>query len=109
MPTVNQPGATIDLGGSSVASGAPYAISLSEGRNDVTITVTADDGRTTRVYTVTVGRSDTTAYGWNAVEDLNTLSAAGNDWPTGLWGDSTTIWVSDLSGNSMLRQIHKGP
>ena len=94
-------GATIDIDGSSVVSGSVHAISLSEGRNDVTITVAADDGRTTRVYTVTVGRSDTTAYGWIAVADFNTLNAADNDYPTGLWADSTTIWVSDLADDNL--------
>ena len=96
MPTPNLSGGTIDLDGSSVVSGSAYSVSLSEGRNDVTITVTADDGQTTKVYTVTVGRSDTTVYGWNAAEDFNTLNAAENDYPTGLWSDGTTIWVSDL-------------
>ncbi len=98
IPTLTLSGGTIDLDGSSVASGSSHSVSLSEGRNDVTITVTADDGRTTEVYTVTVGRSDTTAYGWNAAEDFNTLYSADNDFPTGLWADSTTIWVSDLDG-----------
>ncbi len=101
MPTVNQPGAIIDLDGSSIASGAAHSISLSEGRNDVTLTVTADDGRTTRVYTVTVGRSVSTEYGWNAVEDFNTLNAAENDYPTSLWSDGTTIWVSDLADEKL--------
>ena len=96
MPTVNQPGATIDIEGTSITSGAAHAISLSEGRNDVAITVTADDGRTTKDYTVTVGRSVITDYGWNAVADFNALNAAENDYPTGLWSDGTTMWVSDL-------------
>ncbi len=100
-PTLNLSGGTIDLDGSSVVSGSAHAVSLSEGRNDVTITVTADDGRTTKVYTVTVGRSDTTVYGWNAAEDFNTLNAADNDYPTGLWADSTTIWVSDLADDKL--------
>ena len=93
MPEVNQPGATIDIDGTSITSGAAHAISLSEGRNDVTISVTAADGRTTEDYTVTVGRSVSTDYGWNAVEDFNTLNAADNDYPTGLWSDGTTMWV----------------
>ena len=100
-PTLNLSGGTIDLDGSSVVSGSAHAVSLSEGRNDVTITVTADDGRTTKVYTVTVGRSDTTVYGWNAAEDFNTLNAADNDYPTGLWADSITIWVSDLADDKL--------
>ena len=93
MPTVNQPGATIDIEGTSITSGAAHAISLSEGRNDVTITVTADDRRTTKVYTVTVVRSVTTTFGWNAAADFNTLDAVGNSYPAGIWSDGTTMWV----------------
>ena len=101
MPTVNQPGATIDISGTSITSGAAHAISLSEGRNDVTITVTADDSRTTRNYTVTVGRSVSTDYGWNAVRDFNTLNAAGNDYPIGIWSDGTTMWVADAEDDNL--------
>ena len=102
MPTTNLPGTTIDFGGSNVVSGSAHSVALSEGKNDVPITVTADDGRTTRVYTITVGRSVTTAYGWNAVEDFNTLNAAGNDYPTGLWSDGTTMWVADPGSDAKL-------
>ena len=100
-PTVNLSGGRIDVDGSAVASGSAHSFSLSEGRNDVTITVTADDGRTTKVYTVTVGRSDTTVYGWNAAADFNTLNAADNDYPAALWADSTTMWVSDLADDKL--------
>ena len=100
-PTLNLSGGTIDLDGNSVVSGSAHAISLSDGRNDVAITVTADDGRTTRDYTVTVGRSVNTDYGWNAVEDFNTLNAADNDYPTGLWSDGTTMWVVDATDNQI--------
>ena len=102
MPTLNLSGGTIDLDGSSVVSGSAHSVSLSEGRNDVTITVTADDRRTTKVYTVTVGRSDTTTYGWNAVADFNTLNAADNDYPTGLWSDGTTMWVVDTADKEII-------
>ena len=102
MPTVNQPGATIDISGTSISSGAAHAVSLSEGRNDVTITVTADDSRTTRNYTVTVGRAVTTDFGWNSVLDFNTLNAADNDYPTGLWSDGTTMWVVDTADKEII-------
>ena len=63
-----------------------------------------------KIYTVTVGRSDTTVYGWNAAEDFNTLNAADNDYPTGLWADSTTIWVSDLADDKLYayNRVHQG-
>ena len=28
-------------------------------------------------------------------KDFNTLNAAGNAWPTGIWSDGTTMWVAD--------------
>ena len=31
----------------------------------------------------------------NTNEDFNTLSAAGNNNPTGIWSDGTTLWVAD--------------
>ena len=101
MPSVNQPGATINLDGNNVVSGAAQAVSLSEGRNDVIITVTAGDGRTTQEYTVTVGRSVSTDYGWNAVQDFNTLNVSDNDYPTGLWSDGTTMWVVDTDDDKI--------
>lgn len=27
--------------------------------------------------------------------DFNTLEAAGNDYPTGIWSDGRTMWVAD--------------
>ena len=55
-PTANHSGASyvIKLGGVTDADGT---ISLSVGRNVITIEVTAEDGQTTRTYTVTVTRS----------------------------------------------------
>ena len=32
-------------------------------------------------------------------KDFNTLTAAGNDSPDGLWSDGTTMWVTDTSDN----------
>ena len=57
MPTSNYDGATITVNGTSVSSGsASSAISLSVGENPITIVVTAEDGTTTKTYTVTVVR-----------------------------------------------------
>ena len=94
-PTATGPGATIAINGSAITSGSSHSVSLAEGKNDIRITVTAGDGRTTEVYTVTVGRAVAAEYGWNAVKDFNTLYAAGNDYPTGIWSDGTTMWVAD--------------
>ena len=32
---------------------------------------------------------------WISGKDFNTLDAAGNDEPTGIWSDGTTMWVAD--------------
>ena len=57
-PTSNHNGTTITVNGTSVSSGsASSAISLSVGENTITIVVAAEDGITTKTYTVTVGRT----------------------------------------------------
>ncbi|WP_169426666.1 cadherin-like beta sandwich domain-containing protein [Curvibacter lanceolatus] len=60
-PTATDSGATIQVNGSTVASGsASAAISLSVGTNTVTVVVTASDGSTTKTYTVVVTRAAAT-------------------------------------------------
>lgn len=60
-PTVTDSGATVQVNGSTVASGsASAAISLGVGTNTVTVVVTASDGRTTKTYTVVVTRAAAT-------------------------------------------------
>ena len=97
MPTANDANATIDVNGTAVPSGSSHTVApLSEGKNDITITVTAYDGQTeTYTVTVTAYRRVTTAYAWNPIADFNTLGAAGNTSPTGLWSDGATMWVMD--------------
>jgi uncharacterized protein YhjY with autotransporter beta-barrel domain len=57
-PTVSVPTAMVAVKGAAVSSGAASApIALSDGANQVPIVVTAQDGTTTRTYTVTVTRS----------------------------------------------------
>ena len=72
---------------------AVHDVDLSAGRN--VVTVTAEDGTTTRAYTVSVNRGVTKDYGWKAVDDLDGLIAAGNGNPRGVWSNGTTIWVAD--------------
>ena len=45
-----------------------------------------------RVYTVAVANQFTSC---NPVQDFNTLIAAGNNYPQGIWSDGTTMWVVD--------------
>ena len=81
--------------GASVSFDPGNQVDLSAGRNEVTITVTAEDGVTTREYTVSVNRGETGAKGWQAGADLDGLRATGNDNPYGVWSDGTTMWVAD--------------
>jgi hypothetical protein len=57
-PTVSDGGATVKVNGVTVASGSPSgAIPLSVGSNVVTTVVTAQNGTTTKTYTITVTRA----------------------------------------------------
>ena len=59
-PTAADAGATIEVNGAAVASGATSgSIALAEGPNLITIEVTAEDGVTDETYTVTVNRAVT--------------------------------------------------
>ena len=56
-PTVNDSDASVTVNGNSVAKGSTSgAIALAVGSNAITVEVTAEDGATTRTYTVTVTR-----------------------------------------------------
>ncbi|MXZ78713.1 MAG: cadherin-like beta sandwich domain-containing protein, partial [Acidimicrobiia bacterium] len=80
-----------------------HQVGLREGRNVVTVTVTAADGNTTKDYTVSINRGSEDPFGWSAGEDFDTLAAAGNKSADGLWSDGTTMWVSDDSyGNETI-------
>ena len=57
-PTINQPNATVKVNGTSIASGTTSSvISLSVGSNTILITATAQNGVTTKSYTVSVFRA----------------------------------------------------
>ncbi|WP_190237050.1 cadherin-like beta sandwich domain-containing protein [Allorhizobium terrae] len=60
-PTVAESNATVKINGTAVASGsASTPISLSVGANPITVVVTAQDGTTTKSYTVSVTRASST-------------------------------------------------
>ena len=63
--------------------------------NVVHIKVTASNGDAL-TYRVVLERDSDRFYGWTPTRDVNTLAAAGNLDVSGLWGDATTIWASDL-------------
>ena len=74
---------------------ADHQVDLSAGRNEVTITVTAEDTTTTGTYTVSINRGVTAVFGWKASDDFDGLITAENNGPRGTWSDGTTIWVAD--------------
>ncbi|GAB3546328.1 cadherin-like beta sandwich domain-containing protein [Spirosoma fluminis] len=55
-PTVEQANATLAVNGTAVASGSPINVPLAVCANAISVSVTAQDGTTTKVYTITVNR-----------------------------------------------------
>ena len=91
--TANHANATVDYSGTDVDAVADgHQVDLSDGRNEVTVTVTAEDS-STQDYTVSINRGVTTPSGWKASDDLDGLIAAGNTVPTGIHANDTTAWV----------------
>ena len=71
-PTRNQADATIKVNGTTVASGsASGSISLSVGSNTIEVVVTAQDGTTTKKYTITILRSAPVASNDATLSDLS--------------------------------------
>ena len=101
--TKEHAGASVSITPSDVSSRSGHQVNLNAGANPVTITVTAADGITTAAHTLNINRGVTSAYGWQAEHDLDGLKAAGNDNPTGIWTDGTTIWVAGLHGYLRVR------
>ena len=99
--TANNANATIEIGSTTVASGAGHPVALDRGLNTVTVTVTAQDGVSTEEYILHLGRGVTTDYGWKAADDFNTLYAAGNRSLTAIWSDGVTMWVVDNDNNDI--------
>ena len=56
-PTVNQANATVKVNGTATTSGTARTVSLSVGSNPIPVEVTAQDGTTTKTYTITVTRA----------------------------------------------------
>ncbi len=72
-----------------------YQLDLSEGRNSVSVTVSAEGGVLTRTYKVSVNRGTDAPLGWKAQDDFDTLRAGGTGFPQGMWSNGTTMWVAD--------------
>ena len=96
-PTVNDSGASyvITLGGVTDADGT---VSLSVGNSVITVVVTAEDGKTTRTYTVTVTRAESSTSEKSSDATLKSLTLSGIDFGT---FDSTTTSYSAQVSNSV--------
>ena len=99
--TTNDGNATIAWSATDAGAAAGHQVTLSEGLNTVTITVTAGDGSTEQAYTIHIGRGVTADYGWKASDDFNGLVDAGNTFPLGIWSNGTTMWVMDYTDSNI--------
>ena len=99
--TPNHAGASLVVAPPDADSDAPgHQVNLAAGRNEVALTVTAEDS-STRYYAVSINRGVTADGGWKAVDDLDGLITAGNDNPRDIWSDGTTMWVADSSDSKL--------
>ena len=102
IATTNHPSASVTYSGTDADLNTDgHQVTLSAGRNAVTITVTAEDTTTVKTYTVSINKGVTADYGWKADDDLDGLIAAENTDPRGVWSNGTTIWVSDSVDNKI--------
>ena len=53
------------------------------------------------VYTVDVTSPSSDDFARNSAEEFDTLEAAENETPTGIWSDETTMWVADSSDDKI--------
>ena len=93
--TTTDDGAEVVITPTDTDGASGHQVNLSAGQNAVTFAVTAEDDSTMKTYTVNINRGVTDPTGWKAVDDFDTLVAAGNTRPTAIWANATTIWVTD--------------
>ncbi len=75
-----------------------HQMELSEGRNALTITVTAQNGTDTQDYTISVNRGTDADFAWQPEQDFdNSLPLSKNYFPFSIWSDGTTMWVVDAN------------
>ena len=88
---------TITINGTDATNGEAYTVDLSVGLNTFEVVVRSVGSTDPATYKVYIGRGTADHGGWKAGDDLDTLRAAGNTSPLGIWSDGTTIWISDVS------------
>ena len=85
-----QGGATLNDADSNTAG---FQVNLEVGLTSLSTKVTS--GSNTKIYTLSVERNSADLFGWTPTKDINSLQAAGNADPQGMWSDGTTMWVAD--------------
>ena len=89
----NDDGASVTIADpNGTTQGTSRAVSLSSGDNAIIVTVTAEDGTTTKVYTVTVARAEPDVSWGQRLPDRDIVLDSSAT-PSGLWGDGTNVWV----------------
>ena len=95
IPTTDDANATVTVNGVAVISGtASGSISLDEGPNTITVIVTAEDGTTTRTYTIDVDRETAADFAEQASLRVFDADAEADDWFGGavaLSGDTLAV------------------
>ena len=100
-PTDDGASVTIaDADGSTL--GTSRTVSLSTGDNEITVTVTAEDEATTKVYTITVARAGPEVDWGERLPDRDIVLGSGA-LPSGMWSDGDAMWVITNPGTGRIR------
>ena len=100
--TVNDAGAAVAVAdGTGSTAGDTRTVSLAEGDNAITVTVTAEDGTTTRTYRVTVTRAFARTWGERLAD--RDIALGPGAFPSGLWSDGSTLWVIENWSRGQVR------
>ena len=100
--TAHDAGAAVVVAdGSGSTAGDTRTVSLAEGDNAITATVTAEDGTTTRTYRVTVTRAFARTWGERLAD--RDIALGPGAFPSGLWSDGSTLWVIENWSRGQVR------
>ena len=89
----NDDGASVTIADANGSTqGTSRAVSLSSGDNVIIVTVTAEDGNTTKVYSVTVTRAEP-GVAWGERLPDRDIALGDSAKPTDLWSDGSKVWV----------------
>jgi hypothetical protein len=102
-PTTAQAGATITVNGAALVSGSA-SVPVNVGSNTITVLVTAQDGGTTKSYTITVTRAAAPSYAFTAATSSVADSASSVALSITRTGDTTvasSVTVSTANGTAL--------